>query len=144
VAAWVTWNDAVLKQGFPTASTEAGGSYGLAGDRLPYGSRFSGTVSFEQQFPLTNTLRGLLGASLSYIGGREGEFTGSPDRQNYPAYAKANLQAGLRWDEWSTNLSVSNLADRRGTLAGGLGSFPPTAFTYIQPRTVGLSMSRTF
>src|SRR5262249_53574690 len=38
LAAWVTWNDAVLTEAFPPASA----IFGAAGDRLPFGSRFSG------------------------------------------------------------------------------------------------------
>ena len=144
IGAWLTWNDAVLKEGFPAASIAAGGTYGVAGDRLPYGSRFSGNLSIEQQFPVTGTLTGLVGATVSYVGNRVGEFTGSPERQGYPSYARADMRGGLKWDGWSTNLIITNLTDRRGVLAGGLGSFPPNAFTIIQPRTVGLSVSRAF
>ena len=32
----------------------------------------------------------------------------------------------------------------RGVLYGGLGASPPGIFTYIQPRTIGLSVSRRF
>ena len=39
---------------------------------------------------------------------------------------------------------LTGSADRRGILGGGIGSLNPKAFEIIQPRTVGISMSRTF
>lgn len=87
---------------------------------------------------------GFFGGSVSYVGRREGEFTASAARQALPAFARTDLQAGFEYAAWTVNLFVNNLADKRGILAGGLGGFPPFAFSYIQPRTVGLSVVRTF
>lgn len=144
LSTWVTYNDAVLKEGFPEASTAAGGAYGAKGDRLPYGARFSGGVSIEQQMALPGSVVPFIGAALSYVGNRVGEFTTSPARQVYPAYTKADLRAGLAYHSVTATLFVNNLTDRRALLGGGLGSFPPFAFTVIQPRTVGLTVSMTF
>ena len=33
---------------------------------------------------------------------------------------------------------------RRGVINGGLGAFIPLAFGYIQPRTVGLSLTKMY
>lgn len=144
LSAWVTWDDAVLTAGFPTASTVAGSPYGVPGDRLPYSSRFSGNLSFEEEFPLVRGATGFFGGTVSYIGDRESEFTSSPQRQLFPAYTRTDLRAGARYDAWTTNLFVTNVANVRGMLSGGLGYVPPYAFEYIRPRTVGLSFTRTF
>jgi iron complex outermembrane recepter protein len=145
IAGWVAWDDAVLTQAFPVTSTV----YGVPGDRLPMTSRFSANLSLEQNFPLASSMSGFVGASASYVGDREGVFRGSSmgsplPRQNYPSYTSADLRAGVRYRSWTTNLFVNNVADQRGVRGGGLGSFPPYAFQYIQPRTVGLSFSKTF
>jgi iron complex outermembrane recepter protein len=140
IAAWVALNDAVLTEPFPSNSS----SYGVAGDRLPYGSRFSGNFSIDQTFPVTATVKGFVGGSVSYVGDREGQFTGSALRQTFPAYAKTDVRAGVSYESWTGNLFVTNLADKRGLLTGGIGTFNPIAFDYIQPRTIGLSVSKTF
>src|SRR6202034_2543206 len=62
VAAWVAWNDAELKDALPPGSA-AIGVYGLAGDRLPDSSRFSGSVSVDDEFHLTGNVRGFIGAT---------------------------------------------------------------------------------
>jgi iron complex outermembrane receptor protein len=143
LAGWVAFNDAKLTASFPVGVPGVS-AYGLSGDRLPYSSRFSGNLSADQSFPLTSTVTGFAGASVSYLSDREGVFTASPQRQTLPAYAKTDLRAGLKFDAWTADLFINNVADKRGVLTGGLGNSPPYAFTYIQPRTAGISIERTF
>jgi iron complex outermembrane recepter protein len=142
VGAWVVWDEAVLTEPFPATST----AYGLGGDSLPYGSRFSGNVSAEQDFPIAANTTGFVGAMESYVGDRQGVFTAaaSVPRQYYPAYAKMDLRAGVKYESWTADLYVNNATDKRGELSGGVGQFPPFAFTYIQPRTVGISLGKNF
>jgi iron complex outermembrane recepter protein len=141
LSAWVTWNEAVLTQAFPPQSLD----FGASGDRLPYSSRFSANFSAQQECPITDRLQGLIGGSVSYVGEREGVFvgTGQP-RQSFPAYARTDLRAGLKYDSWKLNLFVNNVTDRRGVLTGGLGTLNPAAFIEIQPRIAGLSIEKTF
>lgn len=140
VSGWVTFSDAELRKSFPTTSS----AYGVSGDSLPYSSRFSGSLSLRQEFPVTDLLKGFFGGSVSYAGNRVGEFTSSAGRQNLPAFARTDIQAGAKYAAWTCNFFVNNLADKRGVLTGGLGSYPPFAFSYIQPRTAGFSVVRTF
>ncbi len=143
ISAWVAWNDAALKESFPLASL----SYGLAGDRLPTSARISGNLSIEQRFALTARVSGFVGGSVSYTGERQGIFASSfdPDhvRQIYPPYAKTDLRVGAQVEAWTLNVFANNVTDRRGVVAGGVGYFPSSAFRFIQPRTVGVSVSRT-
>jgi outer membrane receptor protein involved in Fe transport len=138
---WVAFNGAQLTAALPAIS----GAYGRPGDRLPYSSRFSSNVSLNEEFVLTGSLTGFLGGSLSYVGDRKGVFRNVPQRQTFPAYAQTDLNGGIRQDSWSVNAYCTNVTDRRGVLTGGLGTSPnPLAFNYIQPRTVGLSVTKTF
>ena len=91
------------------------------------------------------SLTGFAGAAASYVGERKGPFAaGSGERETYPSYTKVDLRGGLRWNAHVLNLFVNNVADKRGILAGGLGSFPAYAFTVIQPRTIGISLVTKF
>jgi len=143
LAAWAVWDDAELTEALPPAAVLAG-TYGVPGDRLPYSSRFSGNFSVDQEFALSNSVTGFAGGMVSYVGDRKGVFLGTPQRQSFPAYAKTDLRAGLRHDSWTVKLFVANVTDKRGVLYGGLGAQPPYGFTYIQPRTVGLNLEKTF
>jgi len=140
IAAWGAINDAVLTQGFPVASA----AYGVSGDRLPYASRFTGNFSVDWEFDLASRWKGFAGGATSYISDRDGVFTSSPERQALGGYARTDVRAGAKHDLWTASVFVNNVADQRGALSGGLGSYYPNGFTYIQPRTVGLSVSRIF
>ena len=147
VTAWVAWNDAKLTEPMPPGSSVIGES----GDRLPYSEPFSGNLSLEQRFPLTALMHGatgFVGGDVSYVPDRLGQFASiyltTPERQDLPAYTKIDLRAGLDYDTWRLNLYVNNVADKRAVLDGGLDLIPTNAFIYIQPRTIGMTVSKTF
>lgn len=147
-AFWVSFNNAVLTQSFPLSST----LFGQSGDRLPFSNRFSGSLSLNDDFPLASQTSGFVGGTVSYVGDRLGNFqlrdpadpTLPPQRQPYPSYAKVDLKTGAHYQAWSFTLYANNVTNRRAILNGGLDSSPTVAFLYIQPRTLGLSASRTF
>ncbi|MBL8269054.1 TonB-dependent receptor domain-containing protein [Steroidobacter sp.] len=139
ISAWVTWNEAVLKEGFPAGSL----AMADAGDRLPNTSRFSGNLSIDQEFPIASAATGFVGASASYAGQRWDLFNATDERTRFPAYTRVDLRAGAKLDGWTANLYVTNLTDERGMLANALTNLP-FAYQYIRPRTFGMSIARAF
>jgi iron complex outermembrane receptor protein len=147
LALWGAWTDAQLREGFSGLSTV----YAATGDRLPYSTRFSGRFSVDQESPLTADARAFGGVSVSYVGDRKGEFVPTPEeeplRQTYPAYAQVDLHAGVKTEDWRVNLFVQNATNKRGVTGGGynnLTNFNPYWLNYIQPRTFGLALERSF
>jgi len=140
LSGWIVYDEAALTKAFPANSP----SYGAPGDRLPNTPRFSGNVSAEQEFPLWSGATGSLGALAAYVGNRVSVFTGSALRQDFPSYTRVDLHASVKYDSWKTSLFVNNIADKRGLLQGGLGYFYPATFQYIEPRTIGLSVMKSF
>jgi outer membrane receptor protein involved in Fe transport len=142
IAGWVVWNDAELSENLPPQSTV----FGFSGDRLPFTSKFSGTLSIDQDFPVTAEMTGFVGASVNYVSDRKGVFLGTTtiSRDAFPGYTRADLRAGIKNDMWMADLFVNNLTDRRGVVWGGLSATPTNSFYYIQPRTLGISLTRMF
>jgi len=140
ILAWAAWNEAVLKDALPKTSSTAG----AAGSPLPFSARFTGALSVNQSFALWSTVEGFVGASVNYIGDRTGVFTATAARQDLPAYAQANVNIGLTYASWTANLYANNVADRRGVISGGLGDTYTNKFTFIPPRTLGVSVTKTF
>jgi iron complex outermembrane receptor protein len=138
VSAWMVYADAKI------TSVAAGVISPIyVGERLPDYSRFSGNLSVDQEFHLTSVTTGFVGATENYIGDREGPFA-LGQRLIVPAYAKTDLRAGVKHDSWTANLYVNNLTNRRGLISGdNQNTFPNYRF-YITPRTIGLSLARTF
>ena len=142
IAAWLSWNEAVLTSSLPIQS---GSSIGLSGDSLPFSSRWSGNLSMEQQFALTGGLVAVVGATASYIGAREGIFAGnfSQARVYLPSYVRTDLKAGVRYGTWDISVFAKNVSDKRGVLDLPITGSAPAAL-YVQPRTVGLSFAKPF
>lgn len=126
------------------------GTYGNAGDRLPFSPAWSGNLAADYSFPLNATLTAEIGGGVSYVGDRKASFTASAAAQrfNLDAYTTANLHAGIRSSDWDLNLYVKNLTNERGYLSAtpqnvttGLSSY---GLLVIQPRTVGVSATTWF
>jgi outer membrane receptor protein involved in Fe transport len=147
-SAWVTISDAEITT-FPLSAREAG-TYAVPGDQLPESNRFSGHLSLRDEVPFSGNATGFAEADLGYVGHRYGVFLTAPyptnpgPRQEYGGYAKADLQAGVHYEKWVGSVYVNNLLDRRALLSGGLGSPFPQSLYVIPPRTVGLTVSRSF
>ena len=140
ISGWIAWADAKLTEALPPNSAK----FGRSGDRLPNTPRFSGNLAVEETLPLSNHLSAFVGVAIAYVGSRVGSFQPAAERQYFPGYAKLDLKAGTQYDRWAVNVFLNNVADRRGLLGGGLDTIPTTSFTIIQPRTGGISLSRTF
>ncbi len=139
ITAWAAYNEAELTQISPTSTLQ-----GRPGDRLPYSSPFSANVSLDQEFPL-GAATGFVGGSASFVDDRKGGFR-TLGRVIFPAYTQVDFRSGIQYGSWELSLFVNNLTDERGVLRGGLDSTAgaATLFTYIQPRTVGASLTKMF
>jgi len=140
VSAWVAYDEAELTQAFPAAST----AYGQRGDNLPNAPRFSGNVSVTEEFPLWGGVTGFVGGTAAVVGGRYSVFTNTADRQYFPSYTKTDLRAGTKFDSWTVTAYVNNLTNNRALINGGVGYIAPDAYVYITPRTIGLTLSKSF
>jgi outer membrane receptor protein involved in Fe transport len=140
VSSWFAYNDAALTQALP----ETTGLIGGPGSRLPFSTRFSGNLSLQQEFPVTHSIKGYVGAQGNYMGDQIGRFVAGPERQVYPHYGKLSLRGGLRYGSWTLNAYANNATDERAFVNGGIGYFYPVAKIYITPRTVGVNLVKTF
>lgn len=134
-----------------TQDMPKGAGIGFSGDRLPYSSKFSGSLSIDQDIPL-NGMSAFVGATASYVGDRYADFAPAARfyRTRLPSYTSFDLRSGLTWDTWRWTLFVKNLTDERGLIgggprrAGGGAIGDPFYVNYVQPRTIGLSVSKVF
>ena len=144
-AANVSYDLAQLSQDAPP------GIYAPSGARLPYSPRFSGSLAADQEFRLSPGWTGFVGATVAYVGTRPGAFTGTQTqlRLDFPAYTTLDFRLGARSGPWTTNLFARNVTDARGVLSSrslqGLQLPTSTYITnFIQPRTIGFSVARSF
>ena len=150
IDATLTFTDATLTQALPTLAG-ATGLKGLAGDRLPFSAKVAGNVNVQQTFALSDALEGTVGLTAIYLGDRAGTFVtdatnATRPRILLPEYTTVDIRAGLTYQRvWSINLYTRNLFDKRGVAAADNrnGVNVPTAL-FIQPRTIGVTLARSF
>jgi outer membrane receptor protein involved in Fe transport len=141
VGVWVALCDAALKEPLPASTGTATSS----GDELPGVSKFTGNLTIDEEFPVTARMKGFVGGDLIYVGRQSGAFVADPTvpRAEFPPYARTDLHAGLKYGDWAFNVFANNITDKRAIIGGGPGSFL-NDFIYIQPRTIGMSVTRAF
>ena len=144
LAAWVAWSEAVLTKSFPASS----GIPSSPGDRLPYAPRFSAHFSADEQFMLPGEVTGFIGGQIAYVGDRSDGFqsagpTGPVPPIDLPPYAKADVHGGARYGAWNVNLYANNVTNRLGVSHGGIQELQGKT-VFIQPRTVGVNLTRSF
>jgi iron complex outermembrane recepter protein len=144
-----SYNNAVLTRDLPPEAAAAG-AYGLSGDRLPYNIRFSGSFSANQNVRLSNDWVAFVGGAVNYVGARPYEFSTSSTQPRiwFPAYTQFNLHTGAHYQSWLINLYVNNVSNRRGVVgilpSTNIGDTGGYLTTITQPRTLGLSVAKTF
>jgi outer membrane receptor protein involved in Fe transport len=145
-----TYTDAVLTEDLPAVAGATALS-GRSGDRLPFTARFTGSVSAQQNFVLTDHWDAFVGATYTYVGERLSAFkTNSPaasrPRFSLPGYSLFDLRAGADYDKhWHLDLYARNLANKFGVIAATNrnGTAAPNA-VFTQPRTFGLTAAYDF
>ncbi|KQS05010.1 hypothetical protein ASG11_12750 [Sphingomonas sp. Leaf357] len=140
------YNDARLTRDLPTGS-----GYGFAGDRLPFSGDLSASAAFDQDFTLGADTTAFLGGTVTLVDDRKGEFgaNAAAPRVEYPGYATLDLRTGVKYEGWSLTAFATNLTDQRGVVGATANARRVTVTTsfgvnYIRPRTVGLSIAKTF
>lgn len=139
--------DAKLTDDIPTivGSTTP---FGFDGDRLPGSARFSGSLSIQKDWSISNDVSFFAGGNLSYIGARLGEFAiASPTtpRVRLPDYAMVDLRTGIYNDDWSLTFNLRNLFDARAPIeATTNGGLTPLRAVFVQPRSISATIVRKF
>jgi outer membrane receptor protein involved in Fe transport len=138
----MAYTDATLKDAAPDLG-------GRAGERLPHVPRWSSVITTSYNFALSEETEGHVSAQWRFVGRREATFDASGSGPQYalPSYHSFDLRAGVEHAGWNVDLYLRNAFDRRGQAAADLGSTGfgyPAAVTVIQPRTLGLVVTRDF
>ncbi len=131
-------------------TTAAPAAFGVAGDRLPYVPKWSGSVSVDYEFALGGETQGSIGGTVSFVSDRISDYSGRFPKR-LPNYATIDLRAGIEHGGLSLSVFAKNLTDKRAlNVVSPAASAPSntagqTYFgSYIQPRTIGAEASFKF
>lgn len=130
------YNDTELREDLPGGAGE--------GSQLPFGAPWSGTLSAQKEFlfDALSSASVLVGATASYMGERSAGFRTPGAPAGMPSYSKFDVNLSFKARDWSVDTFVNNVADKRAVLA--YSGIVPGSVTYIQPRTIGVLLSKQF
>jgi outer membrane receptor protein involved in Fe transport len=148
LGASLTYADAVLTKPVPSITA-------LSGARLPYTPMWSGALTANYAFPISEGWRGFVGGGWRYTGSRYSDVEGStsngaPQGLEAKAYGVVDLHIGARSHGLTLSVFAKNLLDNRAYLApldyfnDALGLPINIKAPVLQPRTVGLSLDKAF
>jgi outer membrane receptor protein involved in Fe transport len=140
IAGTIGYTDATLTEDAPSVAGSP-----KKGDRLPFTSPWSASLSVDKAFELRNDLRLSLGATIAYLDKRLGNYN-FDGQVMYPAYTTVDLRAGLSAERWNLSLFASNLFDKAAAISGDTraSGSPLYAAVFNRPRTLGVEMGYKF
>jgi outer membrane receptor protein involved in Fe transport len=149
IEANATFLNAVLAEDL-TGLASADTLTGRSGDRLPASARFTSNLSIQQDFPIASSLTGFVGGNWSFVGSRESAFMSSAadstPRFTLPSYSLVDVQTGITYGSgWRASLFLRNALNKLGVItADNRNGTSVTSVNYLQPRTVGMNVSKEF
>ena len=113
------------------------------GDEPPYVPDFSASGSIEYGVPIWNGF-GFIRGDIRYVGSRWNEFSSLPTVIELDDYTIVDLTLGYEFNTWEFSLFSKNLFDEKILTNIDPDRAHPAQFTRARPRTVGISVSKTF
>ena len=148
------YNDAELRDDTVPASGGLNLTGGLKGDQLPYSPKWTGNLSADYEWSLSDTVEAFVGANVRYIGDQTAGFsaayrTAFGRRVEIDNYTTVDLRAGANIGNFTVQAYARNLFDTDGVVsAGGYPFAVPAALggtaiplinvSTVRPRTFGL------
>lgn len=128
------------------------GLQGKSGERLPYSPKVAASLNARYEISALG-VPSFVAAGLAHTGARTVSYAGGGaggagfTPYTLPAYTTLDVNAGASVAGFELGAYVRNLTDERGqlsatTLYGSVGG--PTNVQLIRPRTIGLTLSRSF
>jgi outer membrane receptor protein involved in Fe transport len=116
----------------------------VKGELIPYIPKWTATADLGYACELENDMRAQVGATYVYRGSTLDSFA---EPYNLPGYSSVDIRSGIELKNFSVNLYVNNLTNKRAitsTAQGYYTAFNPFIVNVNQPRTYGLRFSQKF
>ena len=118
---------------------------GRTGDAIPNVPRTQANFGLNYTRPILNgEWEGMAAADITYRGAENAYFASNAFNIPLPSYTTVGLRLGVIKDQWNVTAFARNLTDKRAQISAINSSQDPHALLTIQPRTIGLSVTRKF
>ena len=139
-----SYTDAYLAQGASAAAYKANPTLGLTGDVIPNVPKYQFSLGLTYRRPLVNGWDGMVATDVTYRDGVESYFTSNSFNIPLAPYTLVGLRVGGIEGPWSVTAFARNLTNKRAQVSAINSTQDPDALLTVQPRTIGVTLTRTF
>jgi iron complex outermembrane receptor protein len=139
-----SWQEAYLADGASAAQYALNPTLGRTGDSIPNVPRFQANLGLNYTRPIMLDWEGVAALDVTYRGAENSYFASNAFNIPLASYTLLGLRLGAIKDQWSFTAFARNLTNRRAQVSAINSSQDPDALLTIQPRTIGLSVTRKF
>jgi len=139
-----SFQDAVLARGASLDAYTNNPTLGVTGDAIPNVPRYQFNAGVNYTRPIYGDWEGMLAADVTYRDFVNAYFASNSFNLELPPYMLVGLRAGVINGPWSVSLFARNVADVRAQVSAINSTQDPHALLTVQPRTVGITVTRKF
>jgi iron complex outermembrane recepter protein len=138
------YQNAYLTQGASAEQYALNPTLGLTGDKIPNVPKAQFYVNLDYTRPLVNDWQVSVGGDVTYRGSEDSYFASNAFNVPLASYTLVDLRMGFIKDQWTVMAFARNVADQRAQVSAINSSQDPHALLTVQPRTVGINVTRKF
>jgi outer membrane receptor protein involved in Fe transport len=139
-----SYQHAVLTEGASAAQKELNPTLGVTGDEIPNVPSFQFSLQLDYTQPVVGNWLASVGTDVTYRGPVNAYFASNPFNLSLPSYTLWNLRAGAIYGDWTFMAFVHNAGNERAQVSAINSTQDPYALLTVQPRTIGLTVTRKF
>jgi iron complex outermembrane recepter protein len=139
-----SYTDAYLSQGATAAQYLLNPTLGLSGDPIPNVPKYELNLGLSYRRPIVNGWDGMVAADATYRDAENSYFPSNSFNIPLAPYTLVGLRMGVIEGPWSVTAFARNLTNKRAQVSAINSSQDPDALLTVQPRTIGLTLTRKF
>jgi iron complex outermembrane receptor protein len=139
-----SYQNAYLSQGATAAQYALNPTLGLAGDTIPNVPKYQLSLGLNYRRPIGNGWDGMVATDVTYRDAVDSYFSSNSFNIPLAPYTLVGLRMGVIEGPWSVTAFARNLTNKRAQVSAINSSQDPDALLTVQPRTIGLAMTRKF
>jgi iron complex outermembrane recepter protein len=138
------YTDAYLSEGASAEAYKNNPTLGLTGDVIPNVPKYQFSLGLMYKRPIATGWDGLVATDVTYRDGVESYFTSNTFNIPLAPYTLVGLRVGGIEGPWSVTAFARNLTNKRAQVSAINSNQDPDALLTVQPRTIGVTLTRTF
>jgi iron complex outermembrane recepter protein len=139
-----SYQDAYLAQGATPAQYALNPTLGLTGDSIPNVPKYQAALGLKYRRPIASGWDGMVATDVTYRDAEDSYFSSNSFNLPLAPYTLVNLRIGGIEGPWSITAFARNLTNKRAQVSAINSTQDPDALLTVQPRTIGLTATRTF